>query len=105
MKIDFIKVITIANFVVMVIFGCIIMFKDSAPINTIDGEKRFNDIEAILKEMNSRKPIQEKIYIIDNETIQKISDNDTIRDRATIDSLFTNFTRFIKPAAIDTAGR
>jgi hypothetical protein len=105
MKIDLIKVITIANFIAVVVFIFVFLLKDSAPINTIDGEKRFNDIDSVLKEINQRKPIEEKIYIIDNETIKKVNGNDTIRNRATIDSLFTNFSRFIKPAAIDTARR
>jgi len=61
---------------------------------------RTDNTSEILKRLNKREKIENKLIIIDNETIEKLRSNDTIIFKHDIDSVFARFKNVVIPTVI-----
>jgi hypothetical protein len=100
MKIDLTKTLAIINPVLMIAVLVVALTNkcdNRYEILTQGQEQRLDSINTQLELLNARKPLENKLIIIDNETIQNISGIDTITSRASVDSIFARFNNVIKP--------
>jgi hypothetical protein len=93
-KLDFKKHLPTVNFLLMVSVLVFVILSKCEPKSsglTEVEKQRLENIDSTIQVLNKREPIEMKILNIDNETLEKIHFNDTIRNAIVIDSLFARF--------------